>query len=88
MRCSYPQCENPTQSSRFYQINGNKQAGNQDWRPLNGWVLCRSCFSCYNTRGTLTRKHNHDKVPAPPACLLLSPRRGMCADALPAGGSG
>jgi len=65
MRCTYPQCENPTQSSRFYQINGNKQAGGQDWRPLDGWVLCRSCFSCYNTRGTLARTMHHTKVEVP-----------------------
>ena len=54
-RCSYEGCRNPTKGKQFYQIDGHKQAGGQDWRELAGSVLCCACYGCFMKKGTLER---------------------------------
>lgn len=39
-RCSYEQCDRPSDSVRFYKIEATSNAGNQNWSSLEGKVLC------------------------------------------------
>ena len=54
-RCSYEGCKNPTEGSRFYQVDEHTKAGGQDWRELAGSVLCITCYHQFKKRGTLER---------------------------------
>ena len=61
-RCSYKFCENPCESSHFYKISEGKITGGQNWAPLVGAVLCRSCYVRYERRGSLERPSRALKV--------------------------
>jgi hypothetical protein len=54
-KCTYDKCPNPTKSSQFHQINEGCKAGNRDWTPVTGEVLCNACYSQFRHRGTLER---------------------------------
>ena len=54
-RCTYVHCDNPTNSSCFYQIGEGKTAGGQDWSTLVGKVLCEACYRRYLRRGRLEK---------------------------------
>jgi hypothetical protein len=53
--CSYANCKRPHESSKFYRINQRCEAGGQDWTPLVGSMLCRSCYVQYSAKGSLER---------------------------------
>jgi hypothetical protein len=38
--CTFASCKNPTQSRSFYKVTEKTSAGNQDWTPLIGKILC------------------------------------------------
>jgi hypothetical protein len=52
-RCTYDHCDDPTNSSKFYQIEEGKTAGGQDWSSVVGSVLCSACYNRFRKRGTL-----------------------------------
>ena len=56
--CTFSGCDNPRESSCFYHIEEGKTSGGQDWSPLLGSVLCRSCYRRFRDRGTLERGKN------------------------------
>ena len=53
--CSYEGCKRPNESSRFFCIDGASSAGNKDWKPVAGRILCHTCYLHYRARGTLER---------------------------------
>lgn len=53
--CSYEGCKRPHESSRFFQIDGGSTAGDKDWKPVAGRILCHTCYLHYRARGTLER---------------------------------
>lgn len=53
--CDYEGCDRPDKSVLYYHIQKGKEAGGQDWSPLVGKVLCKSCYSRFMGRGTLER---------------------------------
>jgi hypothetical protein len=62
--CTYEGCRRPSDSSRYFRIDGVSEAGGQDWTLLAGSVLCAACYSQYKTRGTLERCGNRvDPLP-------------------------
>lgn len=54
-KCTYDDCDNPTSSTRFIQIDEGCQAGGRDWSSLTGHVLCHTCYGRFRDRGTLVR---------------------------------
>jgi hypothetical protein len=54
-RCTYDHCDNPADSSCFFQIEEGKTTGGQDWSSVAGSVLCHACYERFRRRGTLER---------------------------------
>jgi hypothetical protein len=69
--CTYEGCKRPSDSSRYFRIDGVSEAGGQDWTLLAGSVLCAACYSQYKTRGTLERCGNRAD-PLPPSARRCS----------------
>ena len=60
-RCSYELCETPVtpqESSKWFVVDQNTDAGGRDWSSLQGRVLCQACFGWYMRKGTLERTRN------------------------------
>mmetsp|Transcript_18625 Transcript_18625/g.36229 ORF Transcript_18625/g.36229 Transcript_18625/m.36229 type:complete len:239 (+) Transcript_18625:98-814(+) len=57
-RCTYIECPRPTESMKFYLIDGKGGAGGQDWSSLSGDVLCKACYVYFSNHGTLRRLHH------------------------------
>lgn len=53
--CSFDGCKKPHESSRFYEIDGGSSAGGQDWKPVDGRILCQACYDRYRAKGSLDR---------------------------------
>eukprot|EP00284_Hemiselmis_tepida_P018317 CAMPEP_0174922144 /NCGR_PEP_ID=MMETSP1355-20121228/5661_1 /TAXON_ID=464990 /ORGANISM="Hemiselmis tepida, Strain CCMP443" /LENGTH=260 /DNA_ID=CAMNT_0016167707 /DNA_START=113 /DNA_END=892 /DNA_ORIENTATION=- len=63
-RCMYTGCERPTESSQFYLIDGESEAGGQDWSGIAGSVLCNACYQRFLKRGTLVQSSlSHGRRP-------------------------
>ena len=67
-RCTYEGCERPDESRQFIPIVEGKCAGGQDWSPLLGNVLCRTCFERYKKRGTLVKSRSKPPQTAEGRC--------------------
>jgi len=66
--CCYPNCDRPDQSSQFYLIEEGRKSGGQDWSSMVGWVLCKSCYTRFEQRGTLKRSVNKPLPPSMRRC--------------------
>lgn len=67
-RCTYEGCDKPDESSHFYLIEAGKTAGNRDWSPLVGQVLCHTCYCRWKNRGTFDRVLNRPVDPKLRSC--------------------
>lgn len=54
-RCTYEMCSHPDESCQFHTVQEGCKAGNKDWAPVVGMVLCHNCYAFYCRHGTLTR---------------------------------
>ena len=65
----YENCDKPTESSEFYQIQAESSAGGQDWSSLAGKVLCSSCYQRYQRSGTLERTYKRPPTQTARRCF-------------------
>mmetsp|Transcript_46653 Transcript_46653/g.116898 ORF Transcript_46653/g.116898 Transcript_46653/m.116898 type:complete len:273 (+) Transcript_46653:25-843(+) len=67
-RCSFEGCARPDSSRKFYFIDEWTRAGNQDWTPVRGSVLCEACYDRFRSRGTLEWCRNAALEPSERRC--------------------
>jgi hypothetical protein len=83
-RCTYENCKRPDVSRQFIQIDGTSTAGNQDWKSLEGKVLCHTCYYQYLRRGTLERSKARPTPTTsskPPATRIVPPAPAAASSA-------
>jgi len=57
-KCTYEHCDFPRKGRNFFQIEEGMTSGEQDWSPVVGHVLCKTCYNRFLRRGTLERAMN------------------------------
>jgi hypothetical protein len=69
--CVYVRCINPLESTKYYTVPPDSNAGGQNWAGLAGRVLCKACYNRFRNTGRLERRaersYNEEKDGTPKA---------------------